>query len=483
MQEKLQTIGYVLIGTLAGVILTLVYVWYEGGSVRPSGQARDGRVVVKVASAGAQGKYGKNDLQPGDRIVKINGIEISGGSEAYKILQALCLAPSEMIPVEVQRRDDDGKIVTLDGPVKLARDNIRTVVLAGTTKKKVNCDSTPASAETLFDAADSGNTIAVRSILELGGKKNDIIDELVEGETPLIAAVSGGHVSVVRELVAHGANVNKPAEDGTAPLMKAAELGNLEVVGMLLAAGADSGVRNNELKTAADIADTNGFLEVANFIDNPSPTKLLNADQRLKAVDKLSAMGMLKTEGYRATDPEIGRAIKEYQKNFGLPESGLLTPDSFGDLVKDAKKFITKNNQDKIDDVTQKTLSRVFTRALLERWTPVNSLTGYPACENETVLFSISADEKIITWASFRPGVTEKALGEGAHPTQEASFKVVKASEVDGWDTVIVKPDPKPLSGFGIQVWEIREGTMKITLKEKEDSAETTKGSYLAMCH
>lgn len=477
--EKFQTIGSVLVGTAIGVVLTLGYVYYQGGSVRPSAGSRDGRVVLKVASIGKN--YGKNDLQPGDKITKINGIEIGGGGEAYKLLQAQCLSAAENVLVTVERRDEDGKVVKIEGPVRLPRENIRSVVLNG--KRKVDCSANPGTAESLFDAADSGSTGTVRAILESGGKKNDMIDELTGGETPLIAAVSGGHVSVVRELINFGANVNKPAEDGTTPLMKAAELGNLEVVGMLLAAGADPSVRNSELKTAADIADTSGFLEVANFIDNPSPTKLLNADQRRKAVDKLNQMGLLKTEGYRATDAEVAAAIKSYQGEFDMPQSGLLTPDSFEDLVKDAKKFVTKNNQDKVDAETQKTLSRVFTRSLLERWTPVNSVTGYPACEKETVLFSISADEKLITWASFRPGVTEKALGEGTQPTQEATFKVVHASNVDGWDTIVVKPDPKPLSGYDIQIWEIREGTMKITLKEKEDSDESTKGSFLSMCH
>jgi hypothetical protein len=481
--QKAQAIGYIVLGALAALALALIIAWQSGGNISAGSMLKDGRLVKKVASPGPQGKYSRDDLQPGDKILKINGIPVSDWNEAYKILQALYMPPSDTITFEIVRKDDDGRTVKVEGPVRLEREKIPSLMLSGAPRGHSRPDTSlyQASARGLFDAARAGNASAVRDILETGGKK--FIDALVDDQSALIVAVAGGHVSVVKELIEHNADVNRPAADQTTALMKAAEFGNQEIVAMLLAAGADPSARNSELKTASDIADTQGFLEVANFIDNPSPAKFLNADQKRKAIEKLNEMGLLKTQGYRATDPELGQAIKDYQRLFGLPQSGILTADNFGDLIKNAKKRIQTKNDEAVDDATQKTLSRVFSRAFVGKWTPVDSLTGYPACENESVLFSISADQRTINWATFRPGVSDKQLGDGAQPTQEAHFRIVKASQEDGYDTITVKPDPRPLSGYAVQIWEIRDGTMKISLKEKEESEETTKGSFLAECH
>src|SRR5262249_20112285 len=159
------------------------------------------------------------------------------------------------------------------------------------------------------------------------------------------------------------------------------------------------------------------------------------------------------------------------------------------------------------------TLSRVFSRSLLDRWTPVSGVTGYPDCNKETVLFQISPDQQVITWASFRPGVSVGDLSSGAKPTQTSSFTVVRASQIEGYDTIVVKPDPKPVDGPALQTWEIRDGVIKITLKahdEREDhghdgdsfatknkdnglaadlqstssgEGNTQFGSFLAQCH
>lgn len=105
-------------------------------------------------------------------------------------------------------------------------------------------------------------------------------------ETPLCAAALAGHVDIARRLVAAGALVDKPAEDGFTPMLnaatsgwplmvqylhaaganlnaredlfnhtplhKAARLGRADTVAALLALGADQTLRDNGGKTAEE---------------------------------------------------------------------------------------------------------------------------------------------------------------------------------------------------------------------------------------
>jgi ankyrin repeat protein len=61
----------------------------------------------------------------------------------------------------------------------------------------------------------------------------------VEGVTPLIAAVEGGHFQTVRLLVQAGADVNRPDASGFTPLMGAARAGHHDMVKFLLEQGAN----------------------------------------------------------------------------------------------------------------------------------------------------------------------------------------------------------------------------------------------------
>ncbi len=179
--------------------------------------------------------------------------------------------------------------------------------------------------------------------------------------------------------------------------MKAAETGNEQLVALLLAAGADPTARNSSLKTAADIADGQGFLEVSAYIDNPSPTKFLNADQKRKSRRFAQQNGRPQDRGLsrlrRGDHPRRSRFISTAS---AFPRPAVLTDYNFRRPPEDAKKDIQTKNDEQMDDTTQKTLSRVFSRALMSRWTPVDSASGYPDCNKEAVMFQISPDQKVI---------------------------------------------------------------------------------------
>ena len=65
------------------------------------------------------------------------------------------------------------------------------------------------------------------------------------GETPLIAAVEGGHSEMIKVLIQAGVELNARDWHGTA-LIWAIELGKIEVLGLLINAGAEINTQDSE---------------------------------------------------------------------------------------------------------------------------------------------------------------------------------------------------------------------------------------------
>jgi ankyrin repeat protein len=78
------------------------------------------------------------------------------------------------------------------------------------------------------------------------------------GETPLIlAATHSADISVVKELIAAGANIHAQSNSGTNAVMGAAWQHHLDTVKLLADLGVDACAKNNEGETAIDQARTN----------------------------------------------------------------------------------------------------------------------------------------------------------------------------------------------------------------------------------
>ena len=81
------------------------------------------------------------------------------------------------------------------------------------------------------------------------------------GWTALGAAVSHGHISVVKELINAGAEINRGTRRRVTPLMLAAARGNAELVGFMLSKGADTSLRDVEGWTAGTYARQGGHTQ------------------------------------------------------------------------------------------------------------------------------------------------------------------------------------------------------------------------------
>jgi ankyrin repeat protein len=88
----------------------------------------------------------------------------------------------------------------------------------------------------LFYACDKGDMGVVQALLEKGAEVNAV--EKVAGVTPLIAAAGAGHHEVIELLLARGAKIEAPDQDGDTPLMWAAVRGHAKATAELLEKGA-----------------------------------------------------------------------------------------------------------------------------------------------------------------------------------------------------------------------------------------------------
>ena len=155
---------------------------------------------------------------------------------------------------------------------------------------------------TVFEAAAAGVAARVREIVShdraqanavapdgysaLGlaafFKRRDIVGHLLEaGADPRLASRQGGFtplhsavatdagavdIEIVRMLLAKGADPNAKSQSGSTALHTVAFTGDGASLDLLLNHGADGAIRNNEGKTAADVARERGNQEVADLL-------------------------------------------------------------------------------------------------------------------------------------------------------------------------------------------------------------------------
>ncbi|OLP97120.1 Death-associated protein kinase 1 [Symbiodinium microadriaticum] len=117
-------------------------------------------------------------------------------------------------------------------------------------------------ASPLFVVAENSQTEGdrvLRALLEAGAEKDQATQS---GRTPLLAAVRGGRVVLVRTLCEYRADLNKAADSGWSPLLLAVQRGLLEVVDCLCDAKAGIDVTMKDGSTALHLGARCGFSKI-----------------------------------------------------------------------------------------------------------------------------------------------------------------------------------------------------------------------------
>ena len=155
-------------------------------------------------------------------------------------------------------------------------------------KYKANPDQT-ADTSALFMAAQEGYLPTTRALLNHGADPNLWHAEMEI--TPLHISASNDHIFVVRELIAHKANVDAISGKGYTPLIMACSQGYVETPKALLEAGANINYQSpNDGATALHHAVTSGFVDCTKLLMSHSPDLTIKDKGDMTAAECAKAM-------------------------------------------------------------------------------------------------------------------------------------------------------------------------------------------------
>uniref|UniRef100_A0A8C0D427 Ankyrin repeat domain 17 n=1 Tax=Balaenoptera musculus TaxID=9771 RepID=A0A8C0D427_BALMU len=166
----------------------------------------------------------------------------------------------------------------------------------------------------LMAAANGGHVQIVKLLL---AHKADVNAQSSTGNTALTYACAGGYVDVVKVLLESGASVEDRNENGHTPLMEAGSAGHVEVARLLLENGAGINAHSNEFKESAlTLACYRGHLEMVRFLLEAG------ADQEHKTDETHTALMEACMDGHA----EVARLLLDSGAQVNMPADSFESP-------------------------------------------------------------------------------------------------------------------------------------------------------------
>ncbi len=175
--------------------------------------------------------------------------------------EAAIVGDADRVRSELDAAEREAEVERETAQSRRDRRSAGPVVEAAATVSPVD-ERSPDGFSALHLAAFFGRTKVARLLLDRGADPNPwaVGDLHVQ---PLHSAVAGGHEVVAAMLLEAGADVDSAQDGGYTPLMGAAQNGLAATAALLLARGADPKAFNQDIRTAADLADLAGHTDVA----------------------------------------------------------------------------------------------------------------------------------------------------------------------------------------------------------------------------
>ena len=166
----------------------------------------------------------------------------------------------------------------------------------------------------LMAAANGGHVKIVKLLL---AHKADVNAQSSTGNTALTYACAGGYVDVVKVLLESGASIEDHNENGHTPLMEAGSAGHVEVARLLLENGAGINTHSNEFKESAlTLACYKGHLEMVRFLLEAG------ADQEHKTDEMHTALMEACMDGH----VEVARLLLDSGAQVNMPADSFESP-------------------------------------------------------------------------------------------------------------------------------------------------------------
>jgi ankyrin repeat protein len=168
----------------------------------------------------------------------------------------------------------------------------------------------------LVAAAGAGQLYAVRLLLDRGADPSLVAGA---GVTPLMGAMNSGHVGVVRELVARGANLDAAHRANGCTAFHLACVGNhAECAAALVELGCDTAIKAKDGQTGKQVAEGRGHAAVLDVLREATARRRELEAERAATVQREEVGRLIAQQAFGAAAPLLARMLRDSPADPGL---------------------------------------------------------------------------------------------------------------------------------------------------------------------